>query len=256
MSTHAKVSISDQVAEILFFEENERKPCTIDWNVLDELEKIFDEIEKSEVRAVLVKSASKKSFSVGANIAVLQTLNAENIQTWVRTGHRVFDRLQTMRIPTIACVESYALGGGLEIAMACDMIIATENAKFAQPEASLGVMPGWGGSLRLAERVGKARAKEMFYTGEQITAQTAYEWGLVNHVCAAENLVAFISEMVEKIKENDSQVQALTKEILNSKSEGERLRNAGDEAITSSVCMNSETTKQRMDEFFRSRQKK
>ena len=102
------------------------------------------EVEKDEeLRAVVLKSDSPKSFVVGANINVLKTLDADNIQDWVKNGHRIFRRLQELPVPVIAKVEKFALGGGLELAMSCDMIIASEEARFAQPEAGLGVMPGW-----------------------------------------------------------------------------------------------------------------
>lgn len=257
MATQIKLEKKEQVAYITIFEEVERRPCTLDWDSLAMLENVIGEIKQdSSIRAVVLQSASPKSFVVGANIKVLETLNAENIMDWVKNGHRIFNQLQQLPVPVIAKVESYALGGGLELAMACDMIIATEEARFAQPEAGLGVMPGWGGSYRLANLIGMNRAKEMFYTGQQITAQQAYEWGLVNHVYAKDEIDAGVKQILDGILANDAKVLHLTKEIINTHNQKEINQSAYEEANTSSVCMSSPTTLARLKHFFESRKKK
>lgn len=257
MATQVRYEKKEAVAYITIYEEAERRPCTLDWDSLAMLEHAIEEIRKDpEIRAAVLQSASPKSFVVGANIKVLETLNEENIMDWVKNGHRIFNQLQQLPIPVIAKVESYALGGGLELAMACDMIIATENAKFAQPEASLGVMPGWGGSYRLANLIGINRAKEMFFTGEQISAQQAYEWGLVNHVYTKEDIEEGLERILDGILKNDRKVLHLTKEIINIHGLSGIAQNGCEEANTSSVCMASPSTKERLKAFFESRRKK
>ena len=256
MATIIQYEKKEQVGYITIYEENERHPCTLDWDSLEMLEKAVEAIEKDgQIRAVVLQSASPKSFVVGANINVLKTLDAENIQAWVKNGHRIFNRLQSLPVPAIAKVEKYALGGGLELAMACDMILASEEARFAQPEASLGVMPGWGGSYRLANLIGLNRAKEMFFTGEQITAQQAYEWGLVNHVYPADKLDDGVQEILAGILKNDGKVLQLTKEIVNTHNQREMLQSAYEEAATSAVVMSSPSTLGRLKAFFDSRKK-
>ena len=257
MATRFKYEKKNNVGFVTCFEENERRPCTLDWDSIRMLEEIIKEMGADpEIRAAVLRSDSPKSFIVGANIAVLETLNAENIIDWVKNGHRVFGMFQKLPFPVIAVVESYALGGGLELAMSCDMILATENARFAQPEASLGVMPGWGGSYRLANLIGLNRAKEMFYTGEHITARQGYEWGLVNHVYAdKDSLEQGLAGILDGIAKNDARVLHLTKEIINSHFQNGTEDNALEEAYTSSVCMNSESTKKRLGDFFASRKK-
>ena len=246
----------EQVGYITIYEENERHPCTLDWESLAMLENAIEAVEKDpEIRAVVLQSASPKSFVVGANINVLKTLNADNIQTWVKNGHRIFNRLQALPVPVIAKVEKYALGGGLELAMSCDMILASEEARFAQPEASLGVMPGWGGSYRLANLIGLNRAKEMFFTGEQITAQEAYEWGLVNRVYPGDQLEAGVQKVLDGILKNDGKVLQLTKEIVNTHNQREIAQSAYEEAATSAVVMSSPSTLGRLRSFFDSRKK-
>ncbi len=258
LATRVSVSFEDKVAYLTFSEENERRPCTLDWDVLKELRNAVSQIEDNipDTRLVIVQSASPKSFIVGANIAALEELNPENIMEWVRQGHDVFLRLRKLPIPVIAKVESYALGGGLELAMACDFIVATENAVFAQPEASLGVMPGWGGSFRLINLVGPNRAKQLFMTGEHISAKQAYEWGLVNLVCSAEEIDEKLNEIAEKIVQNDYQVLAFVKRMINNISDVRDENGILLEEISSSVCLNSESTKARLNAFFEKRRKK
>ena len=252
-----KNTFSNAGALVTIVEENERHPCTLDWDSLDMLEHAVKEVEKDEeLRAVVLKSDSPKSFVVGANINVLKTLDADNIQDWVKNGHRIFRRLQELPVPVIAKVEKFALGGGLELAMSCDMIIASEEARFAQPEAGLGVMPGWGGSYRLANLIGLNRAKEMFFTGEQITAAQAYEWGLVNHVYPADELDAGVGAILEQILKNDRKVLQLTKEIIHAHNLKEVAQSAYEEAATSAVVMSSPSTLGRLKAFFDSRKKK
>ncbi len=254
MATQIRLEIREKVAYINIFEEIERHPCTLDWESLKMLDEAIEQIAaRKELRAAVVQSLSPKSFVVGANINALKELDAENIADWVRNGHQIFGKLQRLPIPVIARVEHYALGGGLELAMACDFIVASTQARFAQPEASLGVMPGWGGSYKLANLIGPARAKEMFFTGAQIDAQQAYEWGLVNHVCAPEQLDEVIDGILAGIISNDARVLHLTKEIVNSHCLSQLDRSEYEEANTSSACMSSESTKNRLSAFFNNR---
>ena len=256
MATKIKYEKKGEIGYITIFEEVERRPCTMDWDSLEMREEAIAAIAKDrKIRAAVVQSSSPKSFVVGANIRVLETLDAENIADWVKNGHRIDNRLQALTVPVIATVESYCLGGGLELAMACDMIIATEEARFAQPEASLGVMPGWGGSYRLANLVGINRAKEMFFTGRQINARQAYEWGLVNHVYTKDKIDEGLEEILNDILKNDAKVLHLVKEIVNIHNQNGISQNACEEAATSSVCMSSPSTLGRLKRFFESRKK-
>lgn len=258
MATHVRMHEENHAAYITFFEEAERRPCTLDWDSMKELDECISEILQNitQYSAVVLQSASPKSFIVGANIAVLETLNSENIIGWVHYGHKVFNRLMNLPIPVIAKVKYLALGGGLELAMACDFIIAGEDAKFGQPEASLGVMPGWGGTFRLPMLIGANRAKELFMTGRAIDANTAYDWGLVNYVCGRDELDGYVNELIDQIGRNDAQVINYIKTIINDECLTNIKKDNFLEATTSSVCMSSPSTKERLRNFFESRKKK
>lgn len=256
MATHVNLEKNEAVYRIVFSEDNERHPCTLDWDTLAQLEGCIAQVRSaSDCRVVIVESRSPKSFVVGANLAVLKTQDETNIGAWVENGHRIFDQLQQLKVPVIAKVAKSALGGGLELAMACDFIVAGENASFAHPEAGLGVMPGWGGSYRLRMLVGPARAKAMIFTAKPISAATAYEWGLVSYLCSEDELDAFVEQLAQQMAENEKAVLAFCKEIINADSQQGMGRNAFQEAATSAVCMASPDTKRRLEAFFERRKK-
>ncbi|MBL7213200.1 MAG: enoyl-CoA hydratase/isomerase family protein [Desulfobacteraceae bacterium] len=151
--------------------------------VLEEVGDALDKIEAdSGVRVLVLTGEGEKAFVAGADIAYMVKLSPLEGREFSRGGHELLFRLENLPIPVIACVNGFALGGGTEIAMACDFIYASENAKFGQPEINLGVIPGFGGTQRLSRLVGKAMAKELCMTGMMISAQEAKEIGLVNRV--------------------------------------------------------------------------
>lgn len=135
------------------------------------------------VAGVVITGAGDKAFVAGADIRAMVDMSAEQAQTFAAQGHSVGEAIAHLPVPVIAAVDGFALGGGCELALACDFIYASETSKFGQPEVNLGVIPGFGGTQRLLRRVGQARALELCLTGELFDAKTAQSWGLVNRVC-------------------------------------------------------------------------
>jgi enoyl-CoA hydratase len=161
----------------------------VNTEVLRELGQAMDEIENdSKVRALVLTGEGAKSFVAGADISQMVNLSPIQLRKFSRDGQEILFRIEALPIPVIACVNGFALGGGTEIAMACDFIYASENAKFGQPEITLGVIPGFGGTQRLSRLVGKSMAKELCMTGVIISAQEAKDIGLVNKVFPPERL--------------------------------------------------------------------
>ncbi|NOY45541.1 MAG: enoyl-CoA hydratase/isomerase family protein [Deltaproteobacteria bacterium] len=157
---------------------------------LDEIEAALREVEADPgARALLVTGAGDKAFVAGADISQMRSLTAAEAKAFALKGQKVFRRLEDLPVPVIAVVNGYCLGGGCELAMACDWIVASEKAVFGQPEVNLGVTPGFGGTQRLTRIVGKARAMELVTTGRQVKAAEAKEIGLVNHVVPADALM-------------------------------------------------------------------
>ena len=166
------------------------------------------------VRAVILTGAGEKAFVAGADIACLAKLGAAGGREWARLGHRVFDGVERLSKPVIAAVNGYALGGGLELALACHLRIASETARFGLPEVKIGLIPGNGGTQRLPRLVGKGRALEMMLTGEPIPAGEAWRIGLVNHVVPAAELLAAARALAGKIVANAPVAIALCLEAV------------------------------------------
>jgi enoyl-CoA hydratase len=258
MKTTAALTVRDGTAEILFSPEFPGKPPTVDYELLDSLEAHIKKIAArgDEINFLFLRSASPKYFVVGANLEVLRTVDKDTIIPWVERGHEVFNLLEECPVPTAAVVTGFALGGGLELAMACDYILAADTAKFGQPEAGLGFIPGWGGCCRLPERIGAARAKELFFTGRTIDAEEAFRLGLVNFTGTAEALEAYIAEMIAAVRNNSALSVRMIKKIVNTGITENRRLAVFAEAAASGVCLASGDTARRLREFFEKREKK
>ena len=154
--------------------------------VLTELDATINAIDLKEIRVVILTGAGEKSFVAGADIGEMSTLTKAEGEAFGKKGNDVFRKLETFPIPVIAAVNGFALGGGCEISMSCDIRICSDNAVFGQPEVGLGITPGFGGTQRLARLVSPGMAKQLIYTARNIKAAEAYRTGLVNQVVAAE----------------------------------------------------------------------
>jgi enoyl-CoA hydratase len=161
--------------------------------------------EDKDIKIVILSGSGEKAFVAGADISEFADFDVEEGKYLAADGqHKLFDFIETLSIPVIAAVNGFALGGGLELAMACHFRIASDNAKMGLPEVSLGVIPGYGGTQRLPQLVGKGRAMEMIMTANMITANEAKEYGLVNYVTTQEDLLSFTTKIALRIITNSS----------------------------------------------------
>lgn len=158
-------------------------------NEMGEALRQVGEMHYSDAKALIITGAGEKSFVAGADIKEMSDLNEEEALAFAVRGQSIFHELTLLKIPVIAAVNGFALGGGCELALGCDFIYASENAKFGLPEVGLGLIPGFGGTVRLARAVGQRRARELTYTGQMISAQEALEYRLVNKVTSKEELL-------------------------------------------------------------------
>lgn len=165
---------------------------------LDELKEAFTTLDE-DVRVVILTGAGEKSFVAGADIVEMSKLDALQGREHARKGHELCSLIEKSPRVVIGAINGFALGGGNELAMACDIRIGSTKAKFGQPEVGLGIPPGFGGTQRLPRLVGKSIAKEIIFTGDMIDAQEAYRIGLINKVCEPDKLMARAKEMAEKI---------------------------------------------------------
>ena len=182
---------------------------------LRELSQLLDEIANDDSVKVLIITGAEKAFVAGADITEMLHMSSAQGRTFGLLGQATFNKIENMPKPVIAAINGFALGGGCELAMACDIRIASEKAKFGQPEVGLGIVPGFAGTQRLPRLVGKGRAKEILFTGEMFDAQEAYRIGLVNKVVAPEELMEAAKTMARKILKNAPYAVALCKAAVN-----------------------------------------
>jgi enoyl-CoA hydratase len=169
--------------------------------VFEELDHIFEDVyENNEINGVIITGSGTKAFVAGADIAEFTSLNVQLASELSANGHRVLNKIESSPKPVIAAVNGFALGGGCELAMACHFIIASDNAKFGQPEVNLGLIPGYGGTQRLPRYVGKGRALQLLLTADIINAAEAFQYGLVNQVTSLEELLSKCRSILNKIK--------------------------------------------------------
>ena len=171
--------------------------------VLKALEEVLDQVNvDDEIRVVIITGSGEKAFVAGADIAEMSEMTPLEGSNFSRLGQLVFKKVEELKKPVIAAVNGYALGGGSELALACDFIYASENAKFGLPEVTLGIFPGFGGTQRLPRLIGKGRAKELIFTGKMISASEAYEIGMVNKVVPLDQLMDAVKEVATQIAKN------------------------------------------------------
>lgn len=184
-------------------------------NVLKELDKVLDEVNIDRIRALIITGAGDKSFVAGADISEMHKLTKAEGEVFGKTGNDVFRKLETFPIPVIAAVNGYALGGGCELAMSCDIRICSENAVFGQPETGLGITPGFGGTQRLPRLISVGKAKEMIYTARNIKSEEAYHIGLVSAVYPQEELMVQALKMASNIAKNAPIAVRAAKKAIN-----------------------------------------
>lgn len=177
------------------------KMNALNQQVMQELALAIDEVYTNKnIKSAIITGTGPKAFVAGADIAEFLSLSTEQGVELAKRGHVIFQRIEDSPKPIVAAVNGFALGGGCELAMACHFRIAAENAKFGQPEVNLGIIPGYGGTQRLTQLVGKGKALELIMTGDMVTAQEALSLGLVNHVVPAEELIAKTTAILQKIE--------------------------------------------------------
>jgi enoyl-CoA hydratase len=175
-------------------------------DTIEELHHAFDSLDKDpEVKTIILTGSGEKAFVAGADISEFAHFNINEGENLAQKGQELlFDFIENLNTPVIAAVNGFALGGGLELAMACHFRIASANAKMGLPEVTLGVIPGYGGTQRLAQLVGKGRAMEMIMTATMVDANTALSYGLVNHIAETENLLELAKNLASKISNHSS----------------------------------------------------
>ena len=184
----------------------------INWEMMQELDRAVDHVEEtSAVRLLVFRGAGGRAFSTGGDLKVWNNLNPAETARWIRMGQRIFSRIESLPAVSMALVDGYAYGGGMELALACDLRVATPEAKFSCPEIQLGWPPGWGGLTRLGRLLGEASAKRIVFLGESLDAEEALRIGLVNRLVGKEKIAEFLEAAGQSLSRVDRDVFAFSK---------------------------------------------
>jgi enoyl-CoA hydratase len=222
--------------------------------MLAELDGLLDAIEREpDVRAVIVTGAGERAFTAGADIGHMREATPLQAREYAKRGHAVLGRIEAFPKPVIAAVNGYALGGGCELALACDIRLASETARFGQPEVNLGIFPGWGGTQRMARATSPGFAKELIFTGRQVGAEEARAAGLVNHVHPPGELMDRAMELAENIAAKPPWAIAVAKEVVNLALEGDLQGHLARELDAFALAFTTEDQREGMAAFFEKR---
>lgn len=225
--------------------------------VLEDIDQLVEQVKADdEIRALVITGSGEKAFVAGADIGEMSTLTKAEGEAFGKKGNDVFRKLETLPIPTIAAVNGFALGGGCELSMACDIRLASEKAKFGQPEVGLGITPGFGGTQRLARIVGVSNAMELILTAKTINAARAQELGLVSHVYPPEELMDKAMELAQAICANAPIAVAESKRCIRMGMQTDISTGAAFEAEAFGVTCGTEDKNEGMGAFLEKRKEK
>lgn len=219
-------------------------------DVYNELYDVFEAIEHDDdIRVVILTGSGEKAFAAGSDVVEMQNMNTLEIQKFVATIRKASDRIYTLTKPTIAAIHGYALGGGCELSMCCDLRICSEKARFGQPEINLGLIPGACGTQRLPRLIGVAKAKEMIFLGDMIKADEALSLGLVNKVVPPESLMDEAMGWAKKLAGKSGPILAMAKMAINTGIDTDITSGLNTEARCLALCFATEDQKAGMKAF-------
>ncbi len=214
MGEFVQIEASDGTAVVTI--TREKALNALNAGVLQELKSAFQELDRdTKIRSVIITGAGDKAFVAGADIAAMREMSPEEAGQFAANGHSTMDTIAACSKPVIAAVNGFALGGGLELALSCDFIYASEKAKLGLPEVGLGLYPGFGGTQRLARAIGPAKAKELIFSARMISAQQGADWGIVNKICSPETLLDEAKKCAAEINSKGPVAVSLSKKVIN-----------------------------------------
>ncbi|HJU13531.1 MAG TPA: enoyl-CoA hydratase-related protein [Candidatus Nitrosotalea sp.] len=244
---YLKVNSEDGVVQITINREDKLNAMSI--GVMNEFISVLDELEKDSSKVIIITGAGKKAFSAGADIEYMSKIGATDAEKYALRGHEVLNKIEKIGKPVIAAINGYALGGGCELALACDIRFASSNAQLGQPEVTLGICPGWGGTQRLLRIVGPARAKDLIFSGRRIGAEEAMSMGLVNKVLPPESLLSETVSYAKSIAKNDNFAIGISKMLVNRGMDSSLDTGLKLEIYSWAMCFSTKEREERMRTF-------
>jgi len=219
-------------------------------DAIKEMGNVMDQLDKDDsVKVVMVTGSGEKAFSAGADIEYMSKISPLEAEQYALTGHTTLNKIENLNKPVIAAVNGYALGGGCELALSCDIRIASKNAAMGQPEVTIGICPGWGGTQRLMRVIGPSRAKDLIYTGRRISADEAFQMGLVNKVVELPQLMDECMNIARQIAKNSAIAVRVSKTLLNRGMDSDINTGLKLEIFGWSLCFTHPDRQQRMTAF-------
>ena len=221
--------------------------------IIELISKIEGLLSEGDIRVIIITGSGEKAFIAGADIKLMQKMNKSEAYEFANLGHKLANTIENSDKPVIAAVNGFALGGGSEIALACHIRVASDNAVFAQPEVKIGLLPGWGGTQRLPRIVGKGLANELIITGRNVTAQEALKIGLVNRVVSKEELINYCIDIANVIMKNSPNAVSESIKLINISSGTELNKGLSREAEEFSELFETEETTEGLTAFVEKR---
>lgn len=246
---YLKMEREDEVVQITINREDKLNALSLD--VMNEFIAVLDELEKDSSKVVIITGAGQKAFSAGADIDYMSKIGPVEAERYAVRGHEVLNKIEKLEKPVLAAINGYALGGGCELALSCDVRFASANAQLGQPEVTLGICPGWGGTQRLLRIVGPARAKDLIFSGRRINAEEALSMGLLNKVFSSEQLISEAKSYARHIAKNSSFAVGISKMLVNKGMDASLDTGLELEIYSWSLCFSTKDREDRMNTFLR-----
>ncbi len=247
MSQHLQVEKDEEITLITINRPD--KLNAINLSVMDEFITVLDSLEKDSSKVIIITGAGQKAFSAGADIEYMSKIGAAEAEKYALRGHEVLNKIESIEKPVIAAINGYALGGGCELALACDIRFASSNAQLGQPEVTIGICPGWGGTQRLLRIIGPARAKDLIFTGRKIGTEEALSMGLINKIFSPENLISESKVYAKNISKNSSFAIGKSKILVNRGMDTNLDTGLKLEIYSWSLCFSTKDREERMKAF-------
>src|SRR5579885_1033684 len=244
---YLNVKKENEVIQITINREDKLNAMSLE--VMNEFISVLDELEKDSSKVIIITGAGQKAFSAGADIEYMSKIGPTEAEKYALRGHEVLNKIEKLEKPVIAAINGYALGGGCELALSCDIRFASSNAQLGQPEVTLGICPGWGGTQRLLRIVGPARAKDLIFSGRRINAEEAFSMGLVNKIFPSENLLSETRSYAKLIARNSTFAIGISKNLVNKGMDANLDTGLKLEIYSWSLCFSTKDRQERMKAF-------
>lgn len=246
---YLKVEKDEEIVQITIDRPDKLNAMNLD--VMEEFITTLDNLEKDSSKVIVITGSGQKAFSAGADIEYMSKIGPTEAEKYALRGHEVLNKIEKLQKPVLAAINGYALGGGCELALSCDIRFASQNAQLGQPEVTLGICPGWGGTQRLLRLVGPARAKDLIFSGRRISADEALSMGLINKIFSPEILLAETKTYAKAIAKNSSYAVSISKMLVNKGMDANLDTGLKLEIYSWSLCFSTKDREERMSLFLK-----